>query len=170
MASRVANRQENATKLAIIATFLGGFAAFVSHPPFRQRHSERLALPATDLLLLVMSTFRLGRMVAFDKVMDPLRRPVARTRPDETGAGETVVPRGRGTRRALGELLTCPICAGTWVAAGLVYALHLFPGPARIFMSILGTIGMAEILNAMTENLSWAGQSARKEAGSDEDE
>ena len=169
MASRGDDRQNHATKVALISIFIGAFGAFVSHEPFRRRHAQSLGLPGTDLILLVASTFRLGRLIAFDKVFEPLRAPVAKTRPDEFGAGETVVPRGSGARRALGELATCPICAGTWVAAGLVYALHLFPGPARIFMTILGSIGMAEMLNALTESLSWTGESARKDAGADDE-
>jgi hypothetical protein len=158
-------RQANLTKLGLIALFLGGFAAFTGQRPVRQRHARRLDLPLSDMGLLVLSTFRLGRLAAFDKVFDPIRAPVAATRPDPSGAGQAVVPVGQGARRALGELISCPICAGTWIAAGLVYALHLFPGATRLFMSIMSTVGAAELLNALAENLSWAGAQARQETG-----
>jgi len=158
-------RKMAATKLGLIALFLGTFAAVASLPPFRRRHRRALDLPLSDLALLAGATFRLGRLVAFDEVLEPVRAPLAETRPDPSGAGETVVPRGRGVRQALGQLITCPICAGTWIAAGLVYALHLLPSPTRLFLLINSTIGVAEVMNALVESLSWTGEAARKAAG-----
>ncbi|MEP7355980.1 MAG: DUF1360 domain-containing protein [Anaerolineales bacterium] len=158
-------RQMAATKLGLIAVFLGTFAAIAATPPFRRRHKKALDLPLTDVALLAMATYRLGRLVAFDQVLEPVRAPVAETVPDPSGAGEVVVPRGKGARQALGELITCPICAGTWIAAGLVYALHLFPSPTRLFLLINSTMGSVELLNAVTESLSWTGEAARKATG-----
>jgi hypothetical protein len=159
-------KQEYLTKLTLISIFLGGFGAFISYSPFRRRHQKSLNFKPGDIILLIISTFRLGRMVAYNQVTEPLRAPFARTVPDQTGAGEVTEPKGRGVQRAIGELLTCPICSGTWIAAALVYGLHLFPGPARIFMAIMSTIGAAELLNEVTEFFSWMSQAARKEAGS----
>jgi hypothetical protein len=161
--SRVA--QNHTTKLSLIGIFLSTFLAFVVQPRVRRRHARSLDLSLVDLLLLVVSTFRLGRLVAFDKVFDPVRAPFTVTREDEYGAGDVVEARGMGVRRALGELMSCPICAGTWIAAGLVYALHLFPGAARVFMTIMSTIGLAEMLDALTERWTWTGRAARKLAG-----
>ena len=104
-------------------------------------------------------------MAALDKVFEPLRIFFTETKEDETGAGKTVEPKGQGVQRSLGELISCPICAGTWISAALVYGLHLLPNPTRLFLWITSSIGGAELLNAMTEALSWAGQKARKEAG-----
>jgi hypothetical protein len=156
-------RQADMTKVILLGVFTAVFALFSSR--FSRRHAKALDLTTTDLVLLGLSTFRLGRLVAYDKILEPLRQPVAMTRPDETGAGETTEPRGAGARRTFGELITCPICAGTWIAAGLVYALHLWPGATRLFLVMTGSIGSAELLNALTENLSWSGQASRKEAG-----
>jgi hypothetical protein len=158
-------QQMAATKLGLIALFLGTFVAVASTPPFRRRHKQALDLPLSDVAMLAVATFRLGRLVAFDQVLEPVRAPLTETRLDPTGAGETVVPRGHGMRQALGQLITCPICAGTWIAAGLVYALHLLPSPTRLFLLINSTAGAVELLNAVTENLSWEGEAARTEAG-----
>jgi len=164
MPTRTAERQGHGAKLALITIFLAAFLGFVGGTPARRRHARRLDLPLSDWVLLVGSTFRLGRLVAFDKIFDPLRAPFTVTKLDETGAGQTVEPRGQGAQRAIGELISCPICAGTWISAGLVYALHLIPGTARLFMTIMSTIGIVELLNALTEHLSWMSQFARKEA------
>lgn len=156
-------QQADLTKDTLAGVFLSVFGIFAGR--FGRRHRRQLHLPPTDLILLSLSTFRLGRLVAFDKIFGPIRAPVAVTQPDETGAGDTTAPRGSGVRRSFGELITCPICAGTWIAAGLVYALHLWPGATRLFLTLTGAIGAAELLNALTEWLSWTSQAARKEAG-----
>jgi hypothetical protein len=65
----------------------------------------------------------------------------------------------------LGELLSCPICAGTWIAAGLVYGLQSIPNPTRVFLAIIGTTGVVEVLNSLTEWLSWSSQLARTLTG-----
>jgi len=119
-----------------------------------------------DLALLGLSSFRLGRMVAYDKVMEPYRSPFTQTVPDPTGAGDTVIPTGSGWRRAIAELIACPICAGTWIAAGLVYGLQIAPRPTRVLLTIIGAIGLGEVLNALTEMLEWDGQASREQAGS----
>jgi len=66
----------------------------------------------------------------------------------------------------LGELVSCPVCVGTWVAAGLVYGLHLAPRPTRVYLAVMGTTGAAELLNCSAEALGWLGRAARKDAGS----
>lgn len=158
-------KQEYAAKVSLIAIFLTVFAGFASRLS-KPEHTQRLkSMNAFDLTLLGFSTYRLGRLVAFDKVFEPLRGVVTETRLDETGAGKTVVPKGKGAQRSLGELISCPICAGTWIAAGLVYGLQVLPNPTRLFLWLNSSIGFAEILNSFSEAMSWFGQAARKEAG-----
>lgn len=131
------------------------------------RRKTYLEVRPFELLQLAFATFRLGRLVSYDKVFETYRSPFTETVADPSGAGKTVVPKGRGLQRALGELIACPICAGTWIAAGLVYGLAFLPGPTRMFITIMSTVGIAEIINAAAEALEWSGQMAREEAGSE---
>lgn len=158
-------READVINVTLLSIFLSVFGIFANR--YSQRHSKALDLTRTDLALLAVSTFRLGRLVAYDKVFAPLREPVAVTKPDASGAGDTTAPRGKGARRTFGELITCPICSGTWIAAILFYALHLWPGGTRMFLAIFSTIGSAELLDALAEHLSWSGQAARKDVGND---
>lgn len=119
-----------------------------------------------DLALLGLSSYRMGRLVAYDLAMEAVRAPFTQTVPDPTGAGDTVQPKGTGWRRAIGDLMACPICAGTWIAAGLVYGLEVAPRFTRVLMAIMASIGLGEVLNALTESLEWGGQAAREQAGS----
>jgi len=118
-----------------------------------------------DLVLLGLASYRIGRMLAYERVAAPLRAAVTTTAPDPSGYGETVVARGEGARKAIGELLSCPICISTWAAAGLVYGLQLAPAPTRVLASTLGVAGVAELVLGTTEALSWQARAARRRCG-----
>jgi hypothetical protein len=152
---------QQATYLAITSTFLAAFGAFVASIGSRQEIETR----PRDLVLLGLASQRLGRLIAFDRVARPERAFFTRVIEDSSGAGETVVASGHGPRRAIGELLSCPVRIGTWSAAMLTYALHLAPRPARIFITILAASGFAELSNSAVEAMTWTGRAARTDAG-----
>ena len=155
----------NWTKIVLIGFFIAVFIGVVELHNILYPGTPLLQLSALDLVLLGFATVRMGRLIAYDQVMEPLRKPFAKTVPDWTGAGETTEPRGKGVRHALGELITCPICSGTWAASMLVYGLVLLPGPTRVFITILAAIGIGEVLNYVIEALSWTGHLQRLRIG-----
>jgi hypothetical protein len=151
--------QERTTYMTLVGLFLALFGAFA----IRERDQKRaFTLDPRDLLLFGLATYRAGRVVAYDRVSEPFRAPVTETVPDEYEAGENVVAEGVGAQKAIGELVSCPTCVGTWVAAGLVYGYRLAPGPTRLFAAMLAVSGLAEQLSALNEALSWSAQVARK--------
>jgi hypothetical protein len=161
MASDGQERQEQATYLTLIGIFLGLLAAFSKRE--QGRHGE-VTLSGLDLTMLGLSTFRTGRLITYDQVTGPLRGPFTETEPDSYGTGEDTVPEGTGARKALGSLLACPTCTGTWAAATMVYGLRVAPAPTRLFLAIMSAGGLAEILNSANEALSWTGSAERKQA------
>lgn len=152
---------ERTTKLTLGTVFLSGLAGFSL---LLQRRDEHLELEPLDLVMLGLATYRSGRLVAFERVAAPLREPVTETIEDGSGAGQTVVASGEGWRWTFGELVSCPVCVGTWVAAGLVYGLHLAPRPTRAYLAIMSATGVAQLLSETTEALTWSGRSARRQA------
>lgn len=161
-----AERQQRLTYTALTGTFFALFAVFNLLTRHRGKgEDEGHPVKPFDLALLGLSSYRMGRLVSYDLVMQPYRAPFTETVPDPTGAGDTVQPRGTGWRRALGELICCPICAGTWISAILTYGLELAPRPTRVMLTIMGATGLAELVNALTEWLSWGGQASREQAG-----
>lgn len=165
MASKLTPRVEKrATYTTLTGIFMSVFAVFALST---SRKHKRVDLKPFDLVQLGLASYRLGRMISYDKVVETYRAPFTRTVPDPSGAGMTVVPKGKGTRAAIGELIACPICSGTWVAAGLYYGLTLFPQATRAFIAIMSSIGFAEVLNAATEAMEWTGQLAREKAGTE---
>ena len=156
-------QRERLAYVTLVSLFLGLLGLFIS----RERKERQEFDPhPRDVVLIALATFRAGRVTAFARVTEPFRDPVTATVPDAYDAGENVVAEGTGVHKAIGELISCPICVGTWVASGLVYGLRIAPGPTRLVAAILGVSGLAEILNAATEALSWSGQAARKQSGS----
>src|SRR5688500_9877171 len=107
------NRTQRATYLTLMGLFLALFGAFFER---ERREGEEYGVKPFDLALLGLATFRAGRLVAMDQVVEPLREPFVGGTPNEPGQE----PRGTGVRKALGELVTCQTCAGTWIAAMLV--------------------------------------------------
>lgn len=114
-----------------------------------------------DFALLAKATFRIGRMVSNEQILTPLRGPFTATTPDESDDGDITVPEGSGVRRALGELMSCPICGGTRGGR----AANLRPAPRAALMTTTGAAGAAELLGAATEALSWIGADARQRVG-----
>lgn len=152
--------ETRAAKLTLISLFVGVLATFAGRVVKRE---QDVTLKPFDLLMLGLSSFRIGRMIAFEGVGAPLREPFTDTQPDGSGAGQTVVASGTGIRRVLGELVSCPICLGTWVAAALVYGLQLSPRPTRLLMAVMSTTGVAELVYSITEALDWTARAARRQ-------
>jgi hypothetical protein len=122
-------------------------------------------LTPLGFVILSLNAVRLGRLVAFDLVFSTYRSPFTVTERDDTGAGDAVNPKGTGLQHALGELVSCPICSGTWATAFTVYGILFFPQLFWNFAVIIATIGAGEIFNAIIELCSWTAQLQRERAG-----
>jgi hypothetical protein len=156
-------QREFGTKLGLIGLFLALFAALAPRRSDRGDHE----IGILDWTMLSIASLRAGRLISYDLVTEPIRDPFTETKDHPSGAGEMVVPKGSGATGAIGELLSCPICSGTWAAAALAFFLRLAPRPARFFLAILSATGVAEILSALLEALEWSGEAERKQAGSE---
>ncbi len=130
---------------ALVAVFNGLLATTLlarrcSNEPLPERIEPK------DLVLFAIATQKLSRVITKDKVTSAFRAPFTEVE-GKGGAGELEErPRGRGLRRAIGELLTCPFCLGTWVASGFIYG-HIFaPRLTRTVASIFAVSGIADFL------------------------
>jgi hypothetical protein len=121
-------------------------------------------------VLLGLAAFRGGRAVAFNKVFEWLRDLLdCRIVTDSSGAGENVEPTDKpGLKQTLGELVTCPICAGTWFGMALLVMNALHPALGKGVIVCLAAAGIAELLHWLSEYLSWGGRRSREEAGAEQ--
>lgn len=65
-----------------------------------------------SFLLLSLASFRVYRLIAEDTILDPIRSWVLRL-PRDWEEGKPIPP---GYREWLASFLTCPWCAGSWIA------------------------------------------------------
>ena len=120
-------------------------------------------------VLLGLAAFRGGRAVAFNKVFEWLRTLFrCRIVTDSSGAGKNAQACDEpGIMQALGELITCPICAGTWFAMSLLVARAINPDLGNGLIVVLAAAGIAEMLHWAGEYLEWGGRHSREQAGTE---
>jgi hypothetical protein len=124
---------------AIAATFLAGLgavAAVARRPP---------SASALDLVALSAATFKASRTLSRERVASFVRHPFVE---GEADRGEDEHPAGEGLQRALGELVTCPRCVGTWVAAALASTQMVAPRFGRALTWTLGAAAANDFLQA----------------------
>jgi hypothetical protein len=101
---------------------------------------------AGDLALLTVASHKASRLISKDRVTSGIRAPFTQYQ-DDAGPGEvSEQPRGRGLRRAIGELLVCPYCLGMWTSAAFVAGLLVAPRFTRWLASVLVTFFGSEVL------------------------
>jgi hypothetical protein len=126
-----------------MATFVGGLAAAGGIAKLLDR-DPREHTPL-DLVLLGLATFKASRTVARDEVTSFLREPFVEGRARE-GAEDPV--ESGDLRQAVGELVTCSRCIGTWIAAGLAGTQIIAPQFGRLLTWTLATAGANDVLQA----------------------
>ena len=141
--SATAGRPPYGAYAVIVSTFAGGLAAAggLAH----LFHRDPREHDALDLVVLAAATFKAARTIARDEVTSFLRDPFVEGEAHE--GGEDPVESG-DMRQAIGELVTCSRCVGTWVAAGLACAQILAPRFGRLLTWTLAAGGLNDWLQA----------------------
>jgi hypothetical protein len=135
-----------AAHAGLMAIWSGGVATFA----VAQRRSGRTLpnrIPAGDLALLAVATYKLSRLIAKDRVTSVVRAPFTRFKGDSERPSEVVEePRGSGLQRAVGELVTCPYCLAQWVGTSLLGLYLLKPRLARTTGSLFAIVSGSDLL------------------------
>ena len=124
---------------AIVGAFLAGLGVVAA--------LARRSPPATalDLAALSAATFKASRTVSRERVASFVRQPFVE---GEANRGEDERPAGEGFQRAIGELVTCPRCIGTWSAAALASTQMLTPRFGRALTWTLAAGAANDFLQA----------------------
>lgn len=120
-----------------------GTVAMVAEHRGLLRDVPRLA----DVVLVGVATFKLSRIIATERVTTSIRAPFLERE------GERPTPAGKGLRRALGELMTCPYCLAPWCALGVGTALIFAPRPTRFISGLLASMAVADALQRIYARL-----------------
>jgi hypothetical protein len=111
----------NAVYAALVATVLLSTRG--------REHEDPIA--GRELIPIAAATFALSKVIAREKIGTWMREPFV-----ELDQGERK-PRGRGLRRAVGELVTCSRCVGAWSALGVVGLRLAAPESGRTLTNVL---------------------------------
>jgi Protein of unknown function (DUF1360) len=126
---------------ALATVFLSGLAGVVVLARRRQFDGAS-AIQLEELPALALATFALADTVAKEKVSTWLRQPFV----VEDAEHHPLAPKGHGMRRAVGELLTCTRCIGTWSALVLVGIRTASPVAGRATANVLALAGANDLL------------------------
>jgi hypothetical protein len=132
-----------ASYAAIMATFAGGLAATGGIAKLLGRDAREHS--ALDLVALGLAAFKMSRTIASDDVTSFLRQPFVE---GEAKEGDEEAVETGDMRQAIGELVTCSRCIGTWVAAGLAGTQIVAPQFGRLLTWTLATAGANDFLLA----------------------
>ncbi len=129
------------------ATIMGAFAGGLAVAGVLARILDRDPACQTPLDLVVLSaaSFKASRTLAADEVTSFIREPFVR---GEAHSGEGEEPVEGGMHQAMGELVTCSRCVGTWAAAGLAVTQILSPRFGRLLTWSLAAAGANDFLQA----------------------
>jgi hypothetical protein len=128
---------------AIVGTFVGGLGvAGLAARAFGRNPACQSPL---DLAVLSAATFKAARTLAHDEVTSFLREPFVE---GEAHEGDEDPVRTGDYRQAIGELVTCSRCGGTWAAAALASTQILAPRFGRLLTWSLAAAGINDWLQA----------------------
>ena len=128
---------------AIMGTFVGGIGlAGLAARLFDRNPACQTPL---DLAVLSLASFKAARTLSHDNVASFMREPFVY---GEAYEGDEEPLRTGDYRQAIGELVTCSRCGGTWAAAGLAVSQILSPRFGRILTWSLAAAGANDWLQA----------------------
>ncbi|HEX9364448.1 MAG TPA: DUF1360 domain-containing protein [Candidatus Dormibacteraeota bacterium] len=134
----------NEAYAAIMGVFVGGIAVAggLAHLLGRDPREQTWL----DLAALSLATFKAAQTIARDEVTSFIREPFVE---GDGGEGEDEKPvQTGGMEQAIGELVTCSRCVGTWAAAGLATTQILAPRFGRLLTWSLAAAGVNDWLQA----------------------
>jgi Protein of unknown function (DUF1360) len=138
-----ATRPPYSAYAGIMGTFVTGIAAagIVARLLGRDLREH----DSLDLAVLGVATFKAARTISRDDVTSFIREPFVEGEARD-GAAEPVAT--GDLRQAVGELVTCSRCVGTWVAGGLASTQVIAPRFGRMLTWSLAAAGLNDFLQA----------------------
>ena len=127
---------------ALLGIWSAGVGTFLAL--FHDRLPRRMSWG--DFALMSVATHKLARIVTKDWVTIPLRAPFVRYEQARAGGEVEETSRGRGMRRAVGDLLTCNFCIAPWIAALLGAGFVVKPRVARFLATLFSAVAISDTL------------------------
>lgn len=130
---------------------MGGYAGLVALAAAVGR-ARGVRLPErfswSDTVLVSVAVHKASRLLTKSTITSALRAPFTRFE-GPTGEGEVAesVPPSGDHRHAVGELVTCPFCAGVWLATAFAAGLVSAPRATRLVATTLAAVAGSDYLH-----------------------
>jgi hypothetical protein len=143
VAERPSKSPPYAAYAAITGVFVGGLG--LAGVAARVLDRNPACQTPVDFVVLSIASFKAARTLARGEVTSFLREPFVQ---GEAHEGDEDPVESGDYRQAIGELVTCSRCGGTWVAAGLATTQILAPRFGRLLTWSLAAAGINDWLQA----------------------
>lgn len=119
-----------------------------------------------DFILIILATFRLTRLVVYDRIMKFFRDWFLDERELISSSGDIIFLREKpadGPRRTVADLLSCPWCTGMWFAFAVTFFYYLTPY-AWFFILALAVGGAASFIQVLANMIGWRAEVLKGQA------
>ncbi len=116
-----------------------------------------------DFMLITLASFRVIRMVVYDKIFAFFREQFYDA--TEYKGDIVLVKPERGPRRTLADLLSCPWCFGVWSTA-MVAFFYLLTPYAFFPVLFLALASLASFLQLLSNLVGWKAEQTKNEVES----
>jgi hypothetical protein len=99
-----------------------------------------------EMFKFVAATHKISRTLAKDPVTSPFRAPFTHFEGTSAPSELAESVRGTGVVHSVGELLTCPMCLGQWVATALSAGMVFAPALTRQVITIFAAVAGSDVL------------------------
>jgi len=117
-------------------------------------------LTLTDFVLITLATFRIIRLVVYDKIFAFFREQFYDA--TEYKGKVVLVKPESGPRRTLADLLSCPWCFGVWASATVSF-LYLLTPYAFFPTLLLALSSVATFLQLLANLVGWKAEQLKNE-------
>ncbi|WP_062351990.1 DUF1360 domain-containing protein [Bacillus kwashiorkori] len=108
------------------------------------------------VIILGLASFRLTRLIVFDKITEFVRRPFFDEVIEKAENGQEevyLVVKEGGWKRWIGELLSCYWCTGIWASIFLVLLFLLNEQIANIIILVLAVAAIGSIIETIISRI-----------------
>ncbi|MEC1523974.1 DUF1360 domain-containing protein [Neobacillus niacini] len=107
-----------------------------------------------NFTILALASFRLTRLIVFDKITEFLRAPFFDEIEEENEEGTIEVyylPKGTPIKKFIGELLSCYWCTGVWVSGVVVCGYLFLPAVFMPIILVFAVAGLAALVETIVQ-------------------
>jgi hypothetical protein len=124
-----------------------------------------VSVPPFDALLMALATFRITRLVVYDKITRWFRELFVKRRVYEKDGKMWVeiTPHGGGFFHTIYDLLQCPWCIGFWAALIVVFCYFVFTWAWSVIL-FLALAGIGTLFQLWANQLGWRAENLKLDA------